>query len=159
MRATLVATAAALLLGCRTENPQVLPPVDESPSEEAVPAPPPAPKLQVHGASATLFPAGARGTADVDEVRMELTLSGLGGAREVVLEVVAPGGTPSDPTGTVYLRKTVVLDDGTDPRPRAEFRMPVAGTFITQNRLAGTWDARFFLDGALVASTAFTLEP
>lgn len=37
--------------------------------------------------------------------------------------------------------------------------LPVAGTFITQHNLSGTWTIRVFLDGELVQLSQFTLVP
>jgi len=37
--------------------------------------------------------------------------------------------------------------------------LPVAGTYITQRNLSGTWGVRVFLDDRLVLQSAFTLSP
>ena len=38
------------------------------------------------------------------------------------------------------------------------FSLPVAGTNIPIHGLSGTWEARFFVDGAPLTAVTFTLE-
>lgn len=66
---------------------------------------------------------------------------------EVVLELEAPGEVP-------YQRLTAQIDES----GRAEFRVPVAGTWIQQAQMSGIWTARFLADGAVPGVQTFELH-
>ncbi len=65
--------------------------------------------------------------------------------------------------GNLYQRLTNRFDTATTATSRGEpvvvQVLPVAGTFITQHSLHGTWSVEVFLDDRLITRGTFTLEP
>jgi uncharacterized lipoprotein YajG len=78
-----------------------------------------------------------------------------------------PGGTHTQqlamvlPNGVVYqtISQGFGIAEGTVGSPTVSDAMPVAGTFITQRQLTGDWTVQISLDGAVVGSQKFALEP
>ena len=78
-----------------------------------------------------------------------------------------PGGTHTQqlavllPNGVVYqtISQGFGVPDGTVGSPTVTDAMPVAGTFITQRQLTGDWTVQVSLDGAVIGSQTFQLEP
>lgn len=115
------------------------------------PATPP-PPLRVGTPEISFEPPGARRLSEVTDVTVRLRLSGLPGGRgRVDADFLAPG--PS-----AHERHTQQLVAEPTEERELSFRLPVAGTNISAHGLSGPWEVRFFLDGAPLASTTFTLE-
>ncbi|WP_171818849.1 hypothetical protein [Pyxidicoccus fallax] len=168
MRARMALLAAALLLSACKEGkaPESEVPVDGpstdpvSPTdilgdahgtprpEELVAAPAP-----VTGSAVVVgLEAGARGLASVAQVDVDLTVSGVRGRGTVEVEFVPPSGLP-------YERRSTVVEAEPAMSRTLRFSLPVAGTTVATSGMSGTWQARFFLDGAPLTTAAFTLEP
>lgn len=90
--------------------------------------------------------------------------SSKSGSHRAAFEVFMPGGLPYQRTELPFAAGQAAVS----PEVQAElisggFRvwssMPVAGTMIQQSALTGRWSVKVWLDGALVASSTFTLEP
>ena len=66
------------------------------------------------------------------------------------------------PNGNLYQRLEVSFDTATAPTsqgdPVAVATLLVAGTFITQRSLLGTWTVRVLLDGQFISQASFTLQ-
>lgn len=81
---------------------------------------------------------------------------GVQGQHEQALELTLPD-------GNLYQRLTNRFDTATSLTSRGEpvvvQVLPVAGTFITQHSLLGTWKVEVFLDGRLITRASFTLQP
>ncbi|MFQ5776803.1 MAG: hypothetical protein ACE5IP_02210 [Terriglobia bacterium] len=81
---------------------------------------------------------------------------GLEGQHTVVVEFILPD-------GNLYQRLEVPFDTSTAPTSQGEpvlvVALPVAGTFITQHSLYGTWGVGVFLGGSAVSSANFVLLP
>lgn len=98
------------------------------------------------------------------------TVFNLGSLRDLQVNLDwqnMPGGTHTQeiafllPSGVVY--QTVShgfgLPEGTLASPTVSDAMPVAGTYITQRQLTGDWTLQVSLDGAVVGSQKFQLNP
>ena len=83
-------------------------------------------------------------------------LGGVGGQHTQALEFILPD-------GNLYQHLEVEFDTATAPtsqgEPAAVAVHPVAGTFITQRFLLGTWMVQVFLDDQFISQASFTLEP
>lgn len=101
---------------------------------------------------ATLDPAEARTTAEVRRVLLSASVIGVAGPRGVTLELLTP-------SGDIYERQLETLFGSAFEPQRVEFDLPVAGTFIDQSGLAGTWTARLNLGDEPVALRTFELQP
>lgn len=161
-RALLLALAmvAGSAAGCRelptppehveTLPPQPLPSQPEEP-QELLPLLPIVvePKLPVWvRPMVETVPAGSYSVAELETLVLSAeVVNGEPGA-EVVLELDAPGEVP-------YQRLTATVEG--DPA-RAVFELPVAGTWIHQNRMTGIWTARFLADGAVAGTQTFELS-
>ena len=81
---------------------------------------------------------------------------GVQGQHEQALQFILPD-------GNVYQRVAVRFDTATTLTSRGEpvvvQVLPVAGTFITQHSLLGTWAVEANLDGRPVTRASFTLQP
>jgi hypothetical protein len=117
-----------------------------SPRSPPAPVPPP-----VGVAEATFEPAGAVQLTEVAGVNVQLRVSGLRGQGMVDAEFLAPG-------ALVYEKRTRVVEAGSGEPRELRFSLPVAGTQIHQQGLAGRWEVRFFLNGQPLTTTPFTLE-
>jgi hypothetical protein len=113
-------------------------------------ATPPLPPL-VGSADVTYVPEGARGLEEVSAVDVRLRVSGIVGAVSVDAEFLAPG--PS-----AHERHTRRVEAVPTEEKELVFSLPVAGTHIPVHGLAGTWQVRFFANGAPLTTTTFTLE-
>ncbi|MBZ4422075.1 hypothetical protein [Myxococcus sp. RHSTA-1-4] len=160
MRARMAFLAAAVLLSACTEGKAPLAPVpvddpstdpgSPTPEEAVVVVQPPAP---VTGSAVVVgLEEGARGLASVSQVDVDLTVRGVRGRGTVEVEFVPPSGLP-------YERRSSVVEARPDESRTVRFSLPVAGTTVTTSGMSGTWQARFFLDGAPLTTAAFTLEP
>ncbi|RKH37663.1 hypothetical protein [Corallococcus sicarius] len=117
--------------------------------EEPPPANLPPPK-----GSAVVVGAGSEpvGLSEVQQVDVDFVVSGIRSRGEVDVEFIAPGGRP-------YEKRSRTVEAAPEETRTLRFSLPVAGTLVTSSRMTGTWQVRFFLDGALLATTSFTLEP
>jgi hypothetical protein len=88
----------------------------------------------------------------VDHVDVALTMSGVPGQGTVDVEFVAPGGLP-------YEKRTASVEAPPEESRTLHFVLPVAGTAVAGPTMKGTWEVRFFLDGASLTATTFTLAP
>ncbi len=98
-------------------------------------------------------------TFEVSQLRDLFVLvawGGVGGQHTQALEFILPD-------GNLYQRLEVEFDTATAPtsqgEPVAVAVLPVAGTFITQRFLLGTWTVAVFLDDQFITQADFTLEP
>jgi hypothetical protein len=138
-----------------TEEP---PPVEEEPppTEEEPPAeeePPPVEAPPPSGSAVVVGPgAEPTGLSQVQQVDVDLEVSGVRGKGLVDVEFIAPGGRP-------YEKRSTTVEAPPEESRTLRFSLPVAGTTVSMARMTGTWQARFFLDGAPLAATTFTLEP
>jgi hypothetical protein len=94
----------------------------------------------------------ARAVSAVREVHVDLSVSGVRGQGTLDVEFIAPGFMP-------YEKRTLVVRAQPSERRSLRFTLPVAGTTVASSQLAGTWEARFFLEGAPLTVAPFTLEP
>lgn len=82
--------------------------------------------------------------------------SGVQGQQEQALEFILPD-------SNLYQRRALTFDTAALPKsqgqPVALDVLPVAGTFISQRALYGTWKVRVFLGGQYVTESPFTLTP
>jgi hypothetical protein len=121
--------------------------VEPEPEPEAPPPvpPPPTGSAQVVGEESSAL-------AQVQQVDVDFVVSGVRGKGQVDVEFIAPGGRP-------YEKRTGTVEAPPEESRTLRYSLPVAGTPVATARMTGTWRVRFFLDGAQLASTAFTLEP
>ncbi|WIG97286.1 hypothetical protein [Myxococcus sp. SDU36] len=175
MRTRLALLAAAVMLASCTEGvaprapvhaPPALEPVAPTdvlpPREGSEARPPPAPVEEpevpppaaVPRGSATVMDLGegGRGALSVEQVNVDLTVSGVRGRHTVSVEFVPPSGLP-------YERRSAEVDSRVDESRTVRFSLPVAGTAVATSGMSGTWQARFFLDGAPLTAASFTLDP
>lgn len=131
------------------EPPPEEPPPEEPPPEEPPPAPLPPPS-----GSAEVVGAGSEPTAlsEVQQVDVDFVVSGVPHKGQVDVEFIAPGGRP-------YEKRSATVEAPPDETRTLRYSLPVAGTPVSMARMTGTWQVRFFLDGAQLAATSFTLEP
>ncbi|RKG63439.1 hypothetical protein D7V80_30565 [Corallococcus sp. CA054B] len=123
------------------------PPPEEPPPEEPPPAPPPTGSAEVVGV-------GSEPTAlsEVQQVDVDFVVSGVRNKGLVDVEFIAPGGRP-------YEKRSSTVEAPPEETRTLRYSLPVAGTQVSMTRMTGTWQVRFFLDGAQLAATSFTLEP
>lgn len=176
MRARKAVLTAALLLAACTEGvaPQapgryVEPPAVEpvAPSDvlggrggTARPPPPPAPQAEpepepppLTGSAAVVgLEEGSRSLSTVSQVDVDLTVSGVRGQGTVEVEFIPPSGHP-------YERRSRAVEAPPLEQRTLRFSLPVAGTTVATSGMSGTWQVRFFLDGAPLTTATFTLEP
>jgi len=151
MRLPVATFAVVLLLTACAENGLPTPPGGTAP-EPRPQVEPPSP-VPVEGQATVSFePATARAVSSVREVHVDLMVSGVQGQGKLDVEFIAPG-------SMAYEKRSTELQAQPSERRSLRFTLPVAGTAVTSSRLEGTWEARFFLDGAPLAVAPFTLEP
>jgi hypothetical protein len=109
------------------------------------------PPLQV-SSTLTLVPADAASVREIRAVRVRFELSGVPASAAVALEFVAP-------QDVIYERRQSALEGGAFVAQVLEYELPVAGTAIDVNGLAGLWGARLNIDGEPVAAHEFELKP
>lgn len=177
MRARKAFLAAALLLAACTEGvapvapgryveppetPAVEPvaPTDVLGGAHGTARPPPAPAPQAEpeppplsGSAVVVgLDEGTWGLSSVSQVDVDLTVGGVRGKGTVEVEFVPPSGHP-------YERRSRVVEAPPGEQRTLRFSLPVAGTAVATTGMSGTWQVRFFLDGAPLTTAAFTLEP
>ncbi|MHA7630955.1 hypothetical protein [Corallococcus sp. M7] len=132
------------------EPPPEEPPPEEPPPEEE---PPPAPLPPPTG-SAEVVGVGSEPTplSQVQQVDVDFVVSGVRNKGLVDVEFIAPGGRP-------YEKRSATVVAPPEETRTLRYSLPVAGTPVSMTRMTGTWQVRFFLDGAQLAATSFTLEP
>ncbi|NOJ95357.1 hypothetical protein HMI51_20750 [Corallococcus coralloides] len=125
------------------------PPPEEPPPEEPPPAPLPPPT-----GSAEVVGVGSEPTplSEVQQVDVDFVVSGVRNKGLVDVEFIAPGGRP-------YEKRSATVEAPPEETRTLRYSLPVAGTQVSMARMTGTWQVRFFLDGAQLAATSFTLEP
>lgn len=112
-------------------------------------APVPPPARHVITASAT--PAGAQALDAVQSVELEVEVSGGAlGHREISAVFISP-------QGVVWERQVSIIDARPDEAQRVHFSLPVASTFVEDQRLSGAWQVMTLDDGVELATTTFTL--
>jgi hypothetical protein len=137
-----------------------LPPVESGPvvlaevswngiTPQVRPTPPLPPVVGV--ADVTYVPEGARGLSEVTSVEVRLRVRGIVNAASVDAEFLAPG-------PAAYERRTRAVEALPTEERELVFSLPVAATHIPTHGLSGSWEVRFFVDGAPLTTTAFTLE-
>ena len=89
--------------------------------------------------------------ARVRILKIDVEWRTLVGAHTQQLELITPG-------GSIYQRFTSAVESVTG-RARVETQIPVAGTWITEFSLEGTWTVNVYLDESVtpVATASFTL--
>ncbi|QDE90604.1 hypothetical protein BHS06_17455 [Myxococcus xanthus] len=175
MRTRLAFLAAAVMLASCTDGVAPYAPVHAPPAQEPVvptdvlppregsearppPAPveepevPPSPVVPQGSATVIGLGEGSRGLLSVAQVDVDLTVSGVRGRHTVSVEFVPPSGLP-------YERRSAEVDSRVDESRTVRFSLPVAGTAVATSGMSGTWQARFFLDGAPLTAASFTLDP
>ncbi len=132
-----------------TEDPAPLPAVLATPELIYLEPLPPPPK---HVVTATAFPAGSAELDTVQNVEVEVAVEGGAvGTRFISVIFVSP-------LGQVWQRQREVIDMHTGETQRVLFSLPVAATFIEEQRLSGEWQF-ITLDGEVEqATTTFTLR-
>jgi len=144
------------VLGGAPGTPSQTPPEPPAPPEPEFVLPPVEVEkalAPVTGSAAVIgLEEGARGLASVAQVDVDLTVSGLRGRGTVEVEFVPP-------SGHSYERRSTVVEAQPDVSRTLRFSLPVAGTTVATSGMSGTWQVRFFLDGAPLTTAAFTLEP
>jgi hypothetical protein len=161
MRALALASVVLLLASCEEGAPPVV--TGGEPGGPVVPAEvswngitppvrptPPLPPL-VGRADVTYVPEGARGLSDVTSVEVRLRVSGIVGSASVDAELLAPG-------PAAYEKRTRKVEAVPTEERELVFSLPIAGTNIPIHGLSGTWEARFFVDGAPLTAVTFNLE-
>lgn len=135
--------------------PEEPPPEEPPPAEEPPPVeePPPAPLPPPEG-SAVVVGAGSEPTplSEVQQVDVDFVVSGVPNKGQVDVEFIAPGGRP-------YEKRSATVVAPPEETRTLRYSLPVAGTSVSMSRMTGTWQVRFFLDGAQLATASFTLEP
>lgn len=128
--------------------------VDEEPPPEVVEEEPPPAPLPPPSGSAVVVGAGSEPTAlsEVQQVDVDFVVSGVRTKGQVDVEFIAPGGRP-------YEKRSTTVEAPPEETRTLRYSLPVAGTPVSMTRMTGTWQVRFFLDGAQLAATSFTLEP
>ncbi len=86
----------------------------------------------------------------LDAIDVSVRLSGAFAGSKVAVEFVAPG-------NAVYERRESALTGSLFDEQQLSFTLPVAGTLIDSSKLAGTWTARFELDGVELTTQTFEL--
>ncbi|AKQ66293.1 hypothetical protein A176_003205 [Myxococcus hansupus] len=159
-------TAAVLLASCTEAGVAPYAPVRTPPTQDAdpleptdvLPPPvdigerPPPPVIPQGDATFIGLDEGRRGGLSMEQVDVDLTVSGVRGRRKVSVEFVPPSGLP-------YERRTTEVDALVDASHTVRFSLPVAGTAVSTSGMSGTWEARFFLDGEPLTAASFTLDP
>jgi hypothetical protein len=151
MRLPVATLAVVLLLAACVENELAPPPAGPAP-EPSPQVEPPSPTPIEGQATISFEPETARAVSSVREVHVDLVVSGVPGQGKLDVEFIAPG-------FMAYEKRSTVLKAQPSERRSVRFTLPVAGTTVTSSRLEGTWEARFFLDGAPLTVAPFTLEP
>ncbi|MCP3099373.1 hypothetical protein LZ198_10880 [Myxococcus sp. K15C18031901] len=177
MRARISGFAAVLLLGACTEQgvaprpggwtdtpveTPVGPVAPTDPVDESESAQPPAAEIPVEGEPPAVVPlsgsaeVAAQGTgsgvSDVEQVDVDLTVRGVHDKGTVEVEFISPAGHP-------YERRSAVIQAvAPDVAKTVRFSLPVAGTTVATSAMSGTWQVRFFFDGAPLTTASFTLE-
>ena len=159
-------TAAVLLASCAEQGVAPYAPVRTPPAQDADPLAPtdvlpppvdmgerPPPPVIPQGEAAFIgLDESRRGALSMEQVDVDLTVSGVRGRRKVSVEFVPPSGLP-------YERRTTEVDALVDESRTLRFSLPVAGTAVATSSMSGTWEARFFLDGEPLTAASFTLDP
>ncbi|NOK17473.1 hypothetical protein [Corallococcus carmarthensis] len=138
----------------RPPPPAQVPGEEEPPPDEVVEEEPPPVALPPPSGSAAVVGAGAEPTAlsEVLQVDVDFVVSGVRNKGLVDVEFIAPGGRP-------YEKRSATVEAPPEETRTLRYSLPVAGTPVSMARMTGTWQVRFFLDGAQLAATSFTLEP
>jgi hypothetical protein len=134
-------------------EPLVTPPV-----LEVLPAAPvyvysePVPLPARHVVTVRLVPEGARTLHDVQRVEVDVTVDrGAVGRRRISAAFATA-------TGLAWETQQATVEVAEGVSAVAHFRLPVAGTFLEEQRLAGTWQVTTLDEGVEVAAASFTLE-
>lgn len=147
MRALALASVVLLLASCDEGAPVVT----VEPSWNGITPPVRSTPPLVGRAEVSYVPEGARGLSDVTSVEVRLRVSGIDGSAAVNAELLAPG-------TAAYEKRTRTVEAVPTEERELVFSLPVAGTNIPIHGLSGTWEARFFVDGAPLTAVTFTLE-
>ncbi len=105
-----------------------------------------------HVVRVSVEPASARSLAEVQSIEIEVDVEGGNlGSRQISAVFVSP-------LGQVWEKQVAVIDAAAGQTSRAHFSLPVAATFIEDQRLAGTWQLKTLDDGIEHGSANFALE-
>ena len=105
-----------------------------------------------HVLRASLLPTGARRLDEVQSVEVEIEVEGGAlGTRQISAVFVSP-------LGLVWERQGTLLEARRGEKQLAVFSLPVASTFIADQRLSGTWKILSLDEGAEQANATFVLE-
>lgn len=132
------------------------PPPVRDPSIALVSAPEPVylqplPQVTRHTVRAHLEPSGARRLDAVQSIEVEVEIEGGSyGTREISAVFVSP-------QGLVWERKGMLIDGKPGEAALAHFSLPVAATFIEEQRLSGTWQINTLDEGLEQASASVEL--
>lgn len=132
------------------ESVPLVPLIQNVPLEQIYLEPPPLPLR--HVVQVALFPAGARRLEEVQRVEVTVDVEGGAyGSREVSVVFVSP-------QGLVWERQATRIEGKQGTTQLATFWLPVASTFIDQQRLSGHWQLNTLDQGVEQASATFALE-
>jgi hypothetical protein len=158
----LLACAAVLTLSCAERSSDPVPaitplgkvvvatPVD-APGAGVGPAQQQAPAISLTG-SVVFDPPTAVRIGEVLTVTLHVVVKNSAGPHQVIAEFVAPGAID-------YERRVAPIDGPLDQEKSVDITLPVAGTLIDQQKLAGSWSARLFVDGERFSTPTFGLSP
>lgn len=112
----------------------------------------PLPSPVRHVVQARLVPAGARALNEVQSIEVEVEVEGgRRGEREIALVFVSP-------QGLVWERQQALIETTAGGRTTATFSLPVAATFVEEQKLSGDWQVRSIDEGVEQATSSVTLE-
>jgi hypothetical protein len=112
----------------------------------------PAPLPVLLAPSITFDPPEAVQIADVLNVIVTVRVLNSQGPHEVSAELLTP-------SGFHYQRRAVPIDGPAEQEKTATFVVPVAGTMIAEQKLAGIWSVKLFHDGEALSTPTFELAP
>lgn len=105
-----------------------------------------------HAVQVVTFPAGATGLDEVQSIEVDVEIEGgVSGDRVISAVFITPQGVAWEKQGTVI----AAVAGG---RALAHFSLPVASTFIADQRLSGTWRVTTLDQSVEQTGASFTLE-
>lgn len=96
-------------------------------------------------------PAGVTKASEVLSVTVRVVVKNAIGEHRVIADFIAPGAID-------YQRKVQAIE-GNGGEQTVVFELPVAGTFIDQQKLFGTWSVRLFVDAEQLSTPTFEIAP
>lgn len=141
--------------------------VIETPPPVEVTAPPPSGSAVFAGPTLIYVEPLPSPVRHVVSVRLEPAMTKLDDVQSVEVDVRIEGGVVGDrkihavfvsPQGFAWERQAAVITSRAGESATAHFSLPVAATFIADQRLAGTWQITTLDEGVEQASATFALE-